>query len=263
MTDKLNKKNKFVVPLLSGLIAICFIMVGIYYFFSNLGVFEKTSVPIIRAPEKPIKVKPEISGGKNIDYTDCKVCQLWDPKNENSETVEILTPPSTPELPAIALPENDNVTSNDNKSNDIVLTQDNNSLEDDNFSSSIIEKNNVTQIELENLPKKENDNDSSTSKTNDLMNQKISIPISKPVSGYYIQLAAFNTKIRAETAVKILNEKLAVSLDGTILKIMQVDLGADKGFWWRIISNKLTREEAESTCALLKSQGQGCIVRSE
>ena len=95
------------------------------------------------------------------------------------------------------------------------------------------------------------------------MNQKISIPISKPVSGYYIQLAAFNTKIRAEIAVKILNEKLAVSLDGAILKIMQVDLGADKGFWWRIISNKLTREEAESTCALLKSQGQGCIVRSE
>ena len=264
MSERIIKKNNFFIPLFSGLIALILIASGTFYLFSRLGVFKKSEVPIIRAPETPVKVKPEISGGKNIDYTNCKVCMLLDPQNENSETVEIFTPLSNvPEPPAIALPENDNKTYIVDALKDNFLTEDNNSIKDDNISISVSNGDNTSMDDAGEIFENQNDIDSMISKPSDLNDKIISPPVSKPISGYYVQLAAFNSKKRAETAVKILNEKFAVTLDGRILKIMQVDLGVDKGYWWRIISNKLTRENAESTCALLKSKGQGCIVRSE
>ena len=60
----------------------------------------------------------------------------------------------------------------------------------------------------------------------------------------------------------VLNEKLAVSLSGNELQIMRVDLGDGKGIWWRIVTNTIPRGEAETVCALLKSEGNNCIVRS-
>ena len=61
----------------------------------------------------------------------------------------------------------------------------------------------------------------------------------------------------------ILNEKLAVTLAGNSLKIMKVDLGQGKGVWWRIVTDILSRSESETICALLKSEGNNCIVRSK
>ena len=69
-------------------------------------------------------------------------------------------------------------------------------------------------------------------------------------------------KKKAKVSVDVLNEKLAVSLSGNELQIMRVDLGDGKGIWWRIVTNTMPRGEAETVCALLKSEGNNCIVRS-
>ena len=53
-----------------------------------------------------------------------------------------------------------------------------------------------------------------------------------------------------------------MSLSGNELQIMRVDLGDGKGIWWRVVTNKMPRGEAETVCALLKSEGNNCIVRS-
>ena len=117
-------------------------------------------------------------------------------------------------------------------------------------------KDNLSQI---------NDNSSLTNnfKLNDNLTKVIDSPISKPKKGYFIQLASFNNKNKAELSVDILNEKLAVTLAGNSLKIMKVDLGQGKGVWWRIVTDILSRSESETICALLKSEGNNCIVRSK
>ena len=81
--------------------------------------------------------------------------------------------------------------------------------------------------------------------------------------GYFVQLASFNNEEKAIVSVDILNEKLAVSLNGNQLQIMKVDLGNGKGIWWRIVTDILNRSEGATICALLKSEGNNCIVRSK
>ena len=44
---------------------------------------------------------------------------------------------------------------------------------------------------------------------------------------------------------------------------MTVDLGEGKGLWWRVITVIISRNEAETLCAILKSEGNNCIVRSQ
>ena len=88
------------------------------------------------------------------------------------------------------------------------------------------------------------------------------LAVSKPKKGYFVQLASFNNETKAKVSVDVLNEKLAVSLSGNELQIMRVDLGDGIGIWWRIVTNTMPRGEAETVCALLKSEGNNCIVRS-
>ena len=96
----------------------------------------------------------------------------------------------------------------------------------------------------------------------DNISEIIEKPVSKPKKGYFVQLASFNNETKAKVSVDVLNEKLAVSLSGNELQIMRVDLGDGKGIWWRIVTNTMPRDEAETVCALLKSDGNNCIVRS-
>ena len=119
-----------------------------------------------------------------------------------------------------------------------------------------------------NLYQKENINTENKNVVNmdnynqDNISEIIEKPVSKPKKGYFVQLASFNNETKAKVSVDILNEKLAVSLNGNELQIMRVNLGDGKGIWWRIVTNTMPRGEAETVCARLKSDGNNCIVRS-
>ena len=260
MSDK-NKKFKFLIPILSGLLAVIFVLSGAIYIFFNINLFSEEKIQIIKASKGPIKEKPLDSGGKIIDHLDADFYGILD-KDIDTKVVEIIKPPSPePELPSVQLDlENLEVVDNISTNTDI-----NNAFKPDPLTSndniSTSSKENILNDNLSQI----NDNNSLTNNLilNDNITQIIDSPISKPKKGYFIQLASFNNKNKAKLSVDILNEKLAVTLAGNSLKIMKVDLGQGKGVWWRIVTDILSRSESETICALLKSEGNNCIVRSK
>jgi hypothetical protein len=259
VSDK-NKKFKFLIPILSGLLAVIFVLSGAIYIFFNIYLFREEKIQIIKASKGPVKEKPLDSGGKIIDHLDADFYGILD-KDIDTKVVEVIKPPSPePELPSVQLDLEDiGVTDNRSISTDI-----NNVSNFDLLKSNDNSHNNKENILKDNLSQI-NDNTSLTNnfKLNDNLTKVIDSPISKPKKGYFIQLASFNNKNKAKLSVDILNEKLAVTLAGNSLKIMKVDLGQGKGVWWRIVTDILSRSESETICALLKSEGNNCIVRSK
>ena len=257
MSDK-NKKFKFLIPILSGLLAVIFVLSGAIYIFFNINLFSEEKIQIIKASKGPVKEKPIDSGGKIIDHLDADFYGILD-KDIDTKVVEVIKPPSPePELPSVQL----DLGVIDNKSiNTDINNVSNSDLLKSNDNISANSKENILKDNLSQI----NDNTSLTNnfKLNDNLTKVIDSPISKPKKGYFIQLASFNNKNKAELSVDILNEKLAVTLAGNSLKIMKVDLGQGKGVWWRIVTDILSRSESETICALLKSEGNNCIVRSK
>ena len=260
MSDK-NKKFKFLIPILSGLLAVIFVLSGAIYIIFNINLFSEEKIQIIKASKGPIKEKPLDSGGKVIDHLDADFYGILD-KDIDTTVVEVIKPPSPePELPSVQL-DLENLGVIDNKS---INTDINNVTNSDLLKSNDNISTNSKENILNDNISQTNDNTSLTNNfiLNDNLTKVIDSPISKPKKGYFIQLASFNNKNKAELSVDILNEKLAVTLAGNSLKIMKVDLGQGKGVWWRIVTDILSRSESETICALLKSEGNNCIVRSK
>ena len=258
-----SKKFRILLPLLSGLLSVIFVLSGAIYIFFNINFLGNKEIQILKASEGPIKEKPKNSGGKIIDHQDADFYGILD-KDIDNKVVEVLKPTAPePELPSIELEldnnsEKDNISDNKNKKNKNETSDDN---QDENLS------NNIQDLEIASQ-EKENINTENKNVVNmnnynqDNISEIIEKPVSKPKKGYFVQLASFNNETKAKVSVDVLNEKLAVSLSGNELQIMRVDLGDGKGIWWRIVTNIIPRGEAETVCALLKSEGNNCIVRS-
>jgi cell division protein FtsN len=75
-----------------------------------------------------------------------------------------------------------------------------------------------------------------------------------------VQLAAFAKQDKAKQQAAILMEKHKNRLDGIMLEVTKIDTGSS-GIYWRVITQPLNETLALSTCDLLKSAGQDCIVR--
>ena len=75
-----------------------------------------------------------------------------------------------------------------------------------------------------------------------------------------VQLAAFAKQEKAKQQAAILMEKHKNRLDGIMLEVTKIDTGSS-GIYWRVITQPLNETLALSTCDLLKSAGQDCIVR--
>ena len=75
-----------------------------------------------------------------------------------------------------------------------------------------------------------------------------------------VQLAAFAKREKAKQQAAILMEKHKNRLNGIMLEVTKIDTGSS-GIYWRVITEPLLQDRAVSTCNLLKSAGQDCIVR--
>ena len=261
MTES-SKKFRILLPLLGGLLSVILVLSGAIYIFFNINFLSNKEIQLIKAPEGPIKEKPENSGGKIIDHLDAEFYGILDKDIEN-KFVEVLKPPAPePELPVIELDlktikvqdNSETINESDNKSFEI--------YENDSFDNQTKELE-LTSQNKDNISLEKKNFDSIDDNNSDILSLKIENPISKPKKGYFVQLASFNNEEKAKVSVDILNEKLAVSLNGNQLQIMKVDLGDGKGIWWRIVTDIINRSEAETICALLKSEGNNCIVRSK
>ena len=101
-----------------------------------------------------------------------------------------------------------------------------------------------------------------------LKDAPIIAPVTKPeppkqIAGkktHKVQLAAFAKQEKAKQQAAILMEKHKNRLDGIMLEVTKIDTGSS-GIYWRVITQPLNETLALSTCDLLKSAGQDCIVR--
>ena len=77
---------------------------------------------------------------------------------------------------------------------------------------------------------------------------------------YMVQLAAFRKEDIAAEQAGLLLKKHKKRLQGATLGTISIDTG-DNGIFWRIVSEPLPREAADTICASLKRAGQDCILR--
>ena len=263
---KSNFFKFFIIPILSGIVVVSSLFFSSNLLIKSFSLFDNDEIPIILAPKKPIKEKPKNPQGQVIEHTTQEFWGIFDNDNEKNDSVEILKP-LEPETPPVNIAISEEIktptqeSSNSNKQSEIENSKhilDENIKENASSNKSSEEKNS-NNVSVENIRKDET----------------ILVPLSRPKfnknneksmnikNNFYVQLASFNNKKLAENSSKILEEKLAVSLEGNTLSLMEVNLGKDKGFWWRIVTNLISRDEAESICSLLKVEGQNCIVRSK
>ena len=259
------------------------VAVASFGFWYSMQKSESISeLPVLKPNNTVFKIKPEDPGGKVIPYQESQVLRILEGLTEtDNRTEKLLLPDAAPELPPVALVEEksdeeelfiqqkssvkhaensttisrdsleNKINPSDSKKNEIKLTD-------------IIDQDNAS-IELRNT----SNEDSKEKITNNKNKQSLIVePINKPVPPkinssnitYKVQLAAFAKREKAKQQAAILMEKHKNRLNGILLEVTKIDTGSS-GIYWRVITEPLLQNHAISTCNLLKSAGQDCIVR--
>ena len=272
-TDAEKQKTSFRLPILIGFI---FSAIGIAGggFWLSLQTGASQELPVLKADKLPFKLKPEDPGGKVIPHQDSMVLEILEGLLENDNQSEKLQlPDAAPELPPVAVKIEDDVSEPERPPE----------------SETVDDLNDDTQIALSDLPQKIaaearqsseqinltsliDDNNTSQQveikEDNEAKDAPFISPVTKPeiptqIIGkktHKVQLAAFSKQEKAKQQAAILMEKHKNRLDGIMLEVTKIDTGSS-GIYWRVITQPLNVSLAISTCELLKSAGQDCIVR--
>jgi hypothetical protein len=78
--------------------------------------------------------------------------------------------------------------------------------------------------------------------------------------GWRVQLASVRTEADAKAEWKRLTQKFPADLGGMAFLMAKVDLGADKGVFYRVQGAAADEAQARAACAHLQSQSVGCVV---
>ena len=259
------------------------VAVASFGFWYSMQKSESISeLPVLKPNNTVFKIKPEDPGGKVIPYQESQVLRILEGLTEtDNRTEKLLLPDAAPELPPVALVEEKSdeeelfiqqKSSVKHAENSTTISRD--SLEN-KINPSDSEKNEIkltdmidqdnSSIELRNT----SNEDSKEKITNNKNEQSLIVePINKPVppkinssnKTYKVQLAAFAKREKAKQQAAILMEKHKNRLNGIMLEVTKIDTGSS-GIYWRVITEPLLQNRAVSTCNLLKSAGQDCIVR--
>lgn len=292
-TDPEKQKTSFRLVILIGFIVLAIGIAG-GGFWLSLQSGTTQELPVLRADKTPFKFKPEDRGGKVIPHQDSLVLEILEGLSENDNQSEKLRlPDAAPELPPVALQIEGDVAPDEQQpdarpANDLPddLPNDlpNDLLEKSNDNTQIASSNSAQETTIE--PKSSADqinltsviDDNNTSQQGEVIGEVIEdkqvkdapiiAPVPKPeppkqIAGkktHKVQLAAFAKQEKAKQQAAILMEKHKNRLDGIMLEVTKIDTGSS-GIYWRVITQPLNETLALSTCDLLKSAGQDCIVR--
>ena len=272
-TNPATQKTSFRSLVLIGLILSAISIAG-GGFWLSLQTGTTQELPVLKADKTPFKLEPEDRGGKAIPHQDSMVLEILEGLSENDNQSEKLRlPDAAPELPPVANLKEDNISPpeqapNVDPADDLI----------DNKRTVSSELTQKTAKELKpgaeqiNLTSVIYDNNSSRQVKEivhkQVKDEPIESPITKPeppkqIAGkktHKVQLAAFAKQQKAEQQAAILMEKHKNRLNGIILEVTKIDTGSS-GIYWRVITQPLSVKLATSTCDLLKSAGQDCIVR--
>ena len=288
-TDPEKQKTSFRLVILIGFIVLAIGIAG-GGFWLSLQSGTTQELPVLRADKTPFKFKPEDRGGKVIPHQDSLVLEILEGLSENDNQSEKLRlPDAAPELPPVALQIEGDVAPDEQQpdarpANDLPDDLPNDLLEKSNDNTQIAPSNSAQETTIE--PKSSADqinltsviDDNNTSQQGEVIGEVIEdkqvkdapiiAPVTKPeppkqIAGkktHKVQLAAFAKQEKAKQQAAILMEKHKNRLDGIMLEVTKIDTGSS-GIYWRVITQPLNETLALSTCDLLKSAGQDCIVR--
>ena len=288
-TDTEKQKTSFRSVVLIGFIVLAIGIAG-GGFWLSLQSGTTQELPVLKAVKTPFKLKPEDRGGKVIPHQDSLVLGILDSLSENDNQSEKLRlPDAAPELPPVALQIEDDIVQaqqqpNAKPADDLPDELPNDLFENSNDNTQIVSSNSTQETAIE--PKSSVDHinltsvidDNNTSQQGEVIVEVIEdkqvkdapiiAPVTKPeppkqIAGkktHKVQLAAFAKQEKAKQQAAILMEKHKNRLDGIILEVTKIDTGSS-GIYWRVITQPLNETLALSTCDLLKSAGQDCIVR--
>ena len=288
-TDPEKQKTSFRLVILIGFIVLAIGIAG-GGFWLSLQSGTTQELPVLRADKTPFKFKPEDRGGKVIPHQDSLVLEILEGLSENDNQSEILRlPDAAPELPPVALQIEDDVAQDEQQpdarpADDLPDETPNDLLENSNDNTQIASSNSAQKTTIE--PKLSADqinltsviDDNNTSQQGEVIGEAkedkqvkdapIIAPVTKPeppkqIAGkktHKVQLAAFAKQENAKQQAAILMEKHRNRLEGIMLEVTKIDTGSS-GIYWRVITQPLNETLALSTCDLLKSAGQDCIVR--
>ena len=284
-TDPEKQKTSFRLLVLIGFIVLAIGIAG-GGFWLSLQSGTTQELPVLRADKTPFKLKPEDRGGKVIPHQDSLVLEILEGLSENDNQSEKLRlPDAAPELPPVSLQIEDEIAQTeqqpdaqpaDDLPNDLVEnSSDNTQIASSNLTqeTALEPKSRADQINLTSVI-----DDNNTSEQGEVIGEvkedkqvkdaPIIAPVTKPeppkqIAGkktHKVQLAAFAKQEKAKQQAAILMEKHKNRLEGIMLEVTKIDTGSS-GIYWRVITQPLNETLALSTCDLLKSAGQDCIVR--
>jgi hypothetical protein len=255
-----------------SLLVLVFITIGagaVTYFLMPIFLpADQNDVQIITAVDGPIKVKPDDVGGKAIKNQDSAVMSMIANNTKSDADVENLRPLSSePELPPVTLAEEAPKTAPEKETDNKTTIN----------IAKIDPKSTVSEIKTSTL---KSDNETvSEEKTENVKAPTSLIPTAKPEVKkkksadvkpkktpntddplYRVQLAAFRNADKGTEVASLLTEKHRTRLNNTILETSKIET-KDNGIFWRIVTEPLSRADADNLCTLLKRAGQDCILR--
>jgi cell division septation protein DedD len=282
-TGKKSGMNWLAMSLLSLLIAAA--AGAAYLYVPALMPKTSTDIVMIRAEEGPFKTKPANPGGKIITNQDSKVMKMLGDLTPETEEVETLLPPSgAPELPPVAVETTPEVQLGDDSDSETAGragTETDTRTEIETAAARAPDNGTPTQLAEKDAqdsgtdvgvaaPAETKPAAEKPAKTIVATPKPVN-PESKPITmprvaadpnepTYMVQLAAFRKEdVAAEQAGLLLN-KHEKRLQGATLGTIRIDTG-ENGIFWRVVSEPLPREAADTICASLKRAGQDCILR--
>ena len=285
MSNDAGKKSSINWLALSLLSMLIMIMAGVAFLYLPV-LKQQTSADIvmIRAEDGPFKTKPTDPGGKIITNQESQVMRMLSDLTPKTEEVETLLPPlDAPELPPVAVELNSKPEALVSDNSDSKTTYNAGAETDSNKAAKSLPDNDKTTQSAErdvHVGAKVTGNSTLTELTAEKTGNNIAATpkptkptkaSSKPITTlrvatdsneptYIVQLAAFRKENVAAEQAGLLLKKHEKRLQGATLGTIRINNG-ENGIFWRIVSEPLPREAADTICASLKRAGQDCILR--
>jgi hypothetical protein len=247
---------------------------GWLYYGDQLIHHVGDQLPVVRAAEGPVKVRPKTPGGMAIPDRDKLVYGRMNRGTADPRVERLLPLPEIPKTPLSAkvklnaVPAPSIVQSTAKKS----IVPDKQNIEKSNVESleavlpseikaPVLKKNKDVVPKVVDAPLK-------AAKTNSavpLQTLPVAAPSSSetPISGiaYQIQIAAVRTPDRARSEWARLKRKHGDLLGDYSLKVVRVDLGPTKGIFYRLRAGPIAWEDvAKALCKNLGKRKVGCLI---
>lgn len=272
MLQMLKSRRLFIFLGLSGLFIVAGIVAVLMIMTPLTG---EGDVVYLQGDDTPYKVRPSEEGGQKIAHQDSRFMAFLDKGEDAGEEVEIVNlNDDLPEPPPIQLEEE--------KEADASAAVDLTKLSPKTDApAKPIETETVLATPLIDANEINTDADSGAAETGQSTDSGIiaaPIPTPKPENPTpkqpakekkpinpdtpirQIQLAAFQSQNRADTAAALLSEKHKTRLKGYVLSANLITK-ADGGQFWRVMTGQIPATEAAAICDALKKAGQDCILR--